>query len=815
MSGGVSGSATPGLNKPFGFLDILGHSHAADGGSSTPDQGASHKIDGLLNPAMYRQAAIGGAICSWHDPGNGAIGTGGWATVATEYDRQEQVAGFGATTISGTAPLAGATTFTVVSATNISGNGYYVVGQGTNLEVVRVRSVSGSTITLYSGLANGHAVGDPVYWSCVNQGYLAKGELVIVGFGANDVPVLGPAAIGTQASNFGNTLGASRGLTPLQHAYRFCLAVMRCSVIYRDTHPSCVYSANWTNSPVTPTFSNASYPNVFSFGGPNAMNYHYSTTVGSTVTFSTEPNFPGGTVDVFFISAGNGNGGQWNITVSGASVMSFTPAIDARNINAVYQNESSGLSSGHLTGCVYRIKGLAPGVNTITVTLNAVQGSGYFLGWGIEPPSLPLIFCTLDPRVPSYAIWGNWPYSTRNPVDGQGYSTQTATVAAGAGATANSVTLGVGVSASLPGVVGTPSVVLPGDTITIGAGSTQETRRVVSVGSQTTVSGAGQAISTTAGTLNVASTAGFPASGTLNVAGVTSTVTYTGVTATSFTGVTIPSGSQTATSGGLVTQGAATTLQVDANFQWAHTNEACVIGLQDADVVGGGYANINDTQGAISVPGMQSALQSVINEFDYAVQVINVDAVMNSGRGSANKNLANFVGDLVHYSDNGHALLASAFYQKLLGLPWPVQNMATPAVTNKKTWFAVYGDLNATPATTNLAFLNVWANYYPVNNNYPRTAYYKDMRTRTVWVKGAVYNGTITSDALLPSKIFQLPVGYRPAGVTPLMAYSQHGPALVEVFPDGSVYCTAGYMGGTAGTGAEILEFYGSFLAEG
>lgn len=63
----------------------------------------------------------------------------------------------------------------------------------------------------------------------------------------------------------------------------------------------------------------------------------------------------------------------------------------------------------------------------------------------------------------------------------------------------------------------------------------------------TTVNGAGQTISTTPSTLTVASTAGFASSGKVLVGTVL--VSYTGLTGTTFTGATIPSGSFTPASG--------------------------------------------------------------------------------------------------------------------------------------------------------------------------------------------------------------------------------------------------------------------------
>lgn len=90
------------IATPLGFLDILGHSGIADyKGVTQPDFGAAHRLDQELQPALYRNIAMGSAIHSWHDQGNAALGDGGWAHAATEFDRGEEVAGFMATTLNG------------------------------------------------------------------------------------------------------------------------------------------------------------------------------------------------------------------------------------------------------------------------------------------------------------------------------------------------------------------------------------------------------------------------------------------------------------------------------------------------------------------------------------------------------------------------------------------------------------------------------------------------------------------------------------------------------------------------------------------
>lgn len=82
---------------------------------------------------------------------------------------------------------------------------------------------------------------------------------------------------------------------------------------------------------------------------------------------------------------------------------------------------------------------------------------------------------------------------------------------------------------------------------------------------RTTVSGAGQN-PVSSGTLTVVSTAGFPAEGTLTVAGIVGVVSYTGLTATTFTGCAGASG--TAIDGGVARNGYESIGFTDGCEQW-------------------------------------------------------------------------------------------------------------------------------------------------------------------------------------------------------------------------------------------------------
>jgi hypothetical protein len=712
-----------------GYLDIIGNSHMSDNvGASSADFGVAHKIDSFLQPALYRNVAAAAAVHSWHNQGNGASGDGGWAEAATQFDRQEQVYQRGAT-VTTAGPAAGASSIAVSDRSYFAPQQWVVLGKGTTSEIIQIASsyvqaTGAGSITFATNTAQAHAVGDPIYYAPSNDGYLAKSSLVLFGGGINDLAVLGPYAFGV----FGTDNGASRGLGPLQHAVRFTLAQMRCSVIFKYKHPSITYSASPAWSPLDVT-SGASYPPTYWIGDPANGGLMYCTTVGGTVTVSTPPDFPGGTVALFLWTGNGGQGATYDLSVTGATTRSTTSAIQAYGIQAVTKNDAAGQTTAKHLGSVLRVKSLNPGVNTITLTSTTISAYSTFLGWGIEAPIPPQILVMPDPRAYDYSAYTTGTNTGYGPRAMAG--AKTATVAAGAGTAAGSVTLGSAVTLSTTGVV-SPSAAQPGDTITIGTGATQETRRIVAFASTTTLS-------------------------------------------------------------------------VDAPFAFAHTAEAVKIGLQDADLVGGGYANTADTQGATSVPGVMAALQSVVNEFDSFVKISNIDAFINApGRGQQTISRLNYAPDGLHYNDQGAALIAAGVSKQIYNMPWTVDQISAPTVSNKRTYLGIYGDTGATPGTAQVVqFQNGWSNLYLADPSYPRSGYYKDMRTREVYVRLAIYNGTGLS------LVFTLPIGYRPSGTLPFPAMTSVGPGVFEVTKDGSVILTSGYPGTTG-----LVQAYFSFLAE-
>lgn len=688
--------------KQIGYFDIVGQSHLSDFGATFPDWGAAHKMDGFLQPAIYDNIALGGSVAAWHNSGNGASGDGGWAHVANEMPRDECITGFGKTTTTANT-IAGATVHTVADRSLFTLYEYVVVGRGSTTEIVQVAvdpagATGAGTITT-TACANAHTSGDAFYHAVRNQGYLPKSQLVALAYGTNDLSRFGPYAGGT----FGTTPGATRGLGPTMHAIRYVLAHLRCAVVYPTTHPIFTTTGSWTT---LPWGSTASYPPIYGPGGQVNGSFIYATANASTVVFSTAPDFPGGTVDLFFASGQTGSGGLWDVGVTGATTRTVTNALDCRNMNAVDFNDGAGLTTGKETGLVYRLTALNAGVNTITITMTANTGAvGTFLGCGMEATQPPAILVVHDPRMSSGAYAAFAKYALRT-------TAGTATVSAA------STTVTVS-SAFVVGTTGTAqTAVYPGDTITVGFGlAGQETRRIV-------------------------------------------TVTDT------------------------------THVVVDAAFVNAHTAEAYAIGAQDADLVGGGYVNPADTQGKISVPGLQGQMRAIIGEFDSWVSEVNTDVAFNGAQTNLTIDLTNFIGDGVHFSDKGQGIAAAEFARVVDAKPWTAKQLSQATVGMRRTFNAVYGELGVAIGSgqpTN--FANGWSNYYPVDQTYPRCGYYKDMRTRQVDLQMAVYNGAEDTT------ITTLPLGYRPEKRAPIFGEGPDGPATLSVFSDGTMKITSGWAG--------------------
>lgn len=455
--------------KPLARVLVVGHSHPADGGATASGYGASHKVSVLHGPRL-RTAAIGGAIGSWSNAAT--VGDGGWPTVFDQCRRDEQSKGLGNTTVSVTY-TANANSISVAERAGLTAGQFIVVGVGASVETMQVST--GYTPTTGSGAVSlnarlsdglfstsGHAVGDPVWNDPIT--YQAKDQNVIIGFGANDVPAIGPYPIAPGSA------GQAPGFGPLVHAMRAMLSRTRLAVFYDALHVSSVAAGTWGTSFVA---------------GAGLVSFTQVTTGGQTRTHYTPPSFKGGTVAFFFLCSKDGDGGTVDVQVNGGTTISN--AINANNVNAFNKSNtrgSPGLSGKHTIVC-YRVTGLAAGVNTILLTCHPAQGSGsgiivtYFMGWGIEAPIPPSTVVVIDPRTLDYALWGFWPYCTR----------QANTYASGGTGGSVTVTLqSAYVIAGTTEVAGSTKYA-PGDTITIGnvGSGNRETRVIVGTPSTTTV----------------------------------------------------------------------------------------------------------------------------------------------------------------------------------------------------------------------------------------------------------------------------------------------------------------------------------------
>lgn len=753
LFGGDVGAVT--IPDPIGFYDYFGNSHISDpglpfGANSTPDQGLAHKIDGLLNRGNYNNGAIAGAVLSYHNRGNGAAYDGGWGQMVQALGRDELIVGHGASTLTAGTTAGANTAIPVAERSYFLANELVVVGAGSTEELCRVVSTyvsaAGAGNVTVASTVNNHLISDPIYYAASNQGgFLARSSVTMLSGVINDLATMGPRdTAALDALVFGTNAGAARGLSPAKNALRFMIALARCSVVYRNTHPSCLYSG-WSPNVVN---SALSWPASFAFSGTNlapstgaACNYQSCVTTAKTVTVTTPPDYDGkGAVDFFFLAGTAGSGALLNCTVDASATpagvtfngaSSGTGCVDARNSNARSANDSLAGTADALTPVALRIVGMSAGVHTIVFSSVTVSTSGVYLGWGIEASTPPLTLIMMDPRAFSYANYAGTPYGY-GPKSMAG--AKTATVSAGAGTAGSSVTLGSAVTLATAGVINALAA-MPGDTITIGTGATQETRRVVAYDSTTA-------------------------------------------------------------------------LHVDANFVFTHTGEAVQIGLQDADLVGGGYANLADVQGKTSVPGMRGMYISLLAEFDAMVELVDLDLPIVGGPGAAGAGSATFGPDGLHYNDMAAAKGAIFTARRISQSKLTIDGIGLSVVPNRRWWQPVYGDSAVSPAPSALvtAFQNGWSNQYARDATQPKTRFIKDMYTRAVYVAGAIYGGT-------DSAVWSMPTGLLPDsgfGRAYLPGYGTAGPGALVIYNTGQVFFHSGYPG-TLGW----FEFSGFYVAGG
>lgn len=199
--------------------------------------------------------------------------------------------------------------------------------------------------------------------------YDPRAEVVNLWYGQNDLPQLGPGD----------------DLIPFTNALEAVISRARATAVYEATNASVTYpTGTWTTAP-------AGFGGLVDTGTDNLLiasggSYKYG--ASGTIRVVTPSSFPGGDIALAFFSAINGGGAAMTFTLNGNAAGS----LDTRNANAVDYGEShSGGTNAQVTPAVKRFTGLAPGTNTIVVTVGSVIDYCYFDCWWIEAQDPPIV----------------------------------------------------------------------------------------------------------------------------------------------------------------------------------------------------------------------------------------------------------------------------------------------------------------------------------------------------------------------------------------------------------------------------------------
>jgi hypothetical protein len=405
------------------------------------------------------------------------------------------------------------------------------------------------------------------------------------------------------------------------------------------------------------------------------------------------------------------------------------------------------LAAVHYSGATVR------GFRKVEMRPLAVTTKARIDSFGIEANPTPLVAIVLPPRMMRYEFWRLWPYDQ------------------------NQVQLASGTS----------------------GGATTLTLTNTTVSDNPLASGAT--------TINVASTTNFPPAGTLLIE--SEAISYTGVTATSFTGCTRGAKGTTAAShvlstpvtvrvpaGSTITVGsagaaetrrvlsqAAATITLTSGLTNAHSSsELVVAGMQDFD--------LRDTTG----PSVTASLNTVVAAFnDPNIFTVDFDDLTNVQQDS-------FAGDYVHFSESSHAKMAQRMLEVLAPKYAALSYTTKPVVDDRRSYNpdSVYGDIT---------LANNWANTAGTANatgTEAPLALWKDSINGVVYLIGAVTQSPATNPF---AAIATLPKGMRPRYNLDFPVSTDRGIGVLRIAPDGTV--------ALVGAPAANCTFNLSFIAEG
>ena len=223
------------------------------------------------------------------------------------------------------------------------------------------QAVSGASLYINSSAAD---------WSDILQYEVRPSKFATLGgvyalmYGIND------------GAQLGNTDAA---LAPFRSALRTAVARLRCSAVFEDTDSSVTLggSGTWTVG-VNTAFNSGS-------------SYSYNPTSGGTITITTPASFPGGTIDLGFVTWGDGGGG----TITGPASLG-SPTVNTTTI--------SGTDGRRVA--VMRVANVPTGAASYVFTTSSVTGSAgvIFDWWGWEPAEsrCPIVALIAQPKPLDY-----------------------------------------------------------------------------------------------------------------------------------------------------------------------------------------------------------------------------------------------------------------------------------------------------------------------------------------------------------------------------------------------------------------------------
>lgn len=198
--------------------------------------------------------------------------------------------------------------------------------------------------------------------------YMSNRDVVVLWFGENDLPTLGPTT----------------NLEPFTNALAACISRVRASAVYEQSHASVTYpTGSWSDGSAGAVAGAGNL--LFASGGA----YKYASS--GTIQVVTPSSFPGGTVALAFLAGANGEGASVTFTVNGNA---SGVTLDTRSKNACdYGTSHTSGTNRNVTPAVARFTGLAAGTNTIVATVGSVATSCLFDAWWVEADPPPVVVC--------------------------------------------------------------------------------------------------------------------------------------------------------------------------------------------------------------------------------------------------------------------------------------------------------------------------------------------------------------------------------------------------------------------------------------